>query len=350
MSYRLTGRTWARLYAGLGVAVFLLSLLHLGVQHGRMPIFHQLLFGSLMTAISLGLIGGAVWHSRNPFPGERYHRINAWSLGGAVVVSALGIASLYVGSQVVTRVELLESIQVMGSLGLALGFGFGTMEARVVETADMAARAETLETERERLEILNDLLRHYVLNGISVIVGHADQLEANTNGQNRESASIIARRADRIAHLVERISVLTKTEWRHEAVVEADIESVLVDTVEAHCRPETTISVAEDVPSMKATVGFEDGLRLLVDGITSMLVSAGTVHIGVEPDTEAISVTVQPVEIPANLREELLQPVAADIGLELYLAKKILEPAIDLRVTEPSDRELRFLLQGSFVE
>lgn len=350
MTLQLTGRTWARVYGGLGVAIFLVSLLHMTISHTQSSAYHKLIFGLLMAVISVGLIGGAIWHYRNPFPADRYRRINVWSLGGIVVVTALGLASLYVGSELVTPVELSESIQVMGSMGLALGLGFGTMEARVIETADMAARAETLETERERLEILNDLLRHYVLNGISVIAGHADQLEANTTGQNRDSARIIATRSDRIAHLVERISVLTKTEWRRETEVDAGLTTVLVETAGEECLPETEISVDDGIPEMRANVGYEDGLVILVEGITSMLESAGSVHIGTEPEREAIFVTVQPVDIPQNLREELLQPVAADIGLELYLAKKILEPAIELRVTEPSDRELRFLLEGTFVE
>lgn len=345
-SSRLTPREWAGVYAALGVVLFVLSLFHLGLLGVQISVFHRLLFGALSGGVSVGVIWGSYWHFTNPFPVERYRRISGWIVGGAVLVSAIGIATLYVGSEEVTRFELLESVHLLGSLGLGLGFAFGSLEAQVIQTADMAARAETLETERERLEILNDLLRHYVLNGISVIAGHADQLETETTGRPHRSASLITRRSHRIAHLVERISVLTKTEWLDQAEVNADLGPALEGAIKSKCHPSTAVECPTAVPKFRGHVGFEDGLMLLTESIASMIEPNGTVSIEFEAEPATVSVTAIPVTVPPNLRAELLQPVAADIGLELYLAKKILEPALQFDVHESNEHELRFTLQG----
>jgi hypothetical protein len=303
-----------------------------------------------MTAIAAGLIAGGVWHYRDPFPAAMYPRITAWIVGGGLTSTGMGAVSLYVGSEVVTAVELLESLHLLATMGLFLGLVFGTLEARVTESADAAARAETLEAERERLRILNDLLRHYVLNGVSVIGGRADLLADEVGPEAEESAQVIRDRANRIADIVERISILTKTQWRTETEIRADLEPVFRRAVRDTCAPDTDLEFEAALPPMLATVGFEDGIELLVEGLGDMLESGGQVTIGTDRSAGAITVAVRPVDVPPNLRDELLQPVASSTALELYLAKKLLEPAVELRVLESGSDEIRFALRGEFAE
>ena len=53
MALRLTGRTWARVYGGLGVAIFLVSLLHMTVSHDQSSAYHKLIFGLLMVVLGV---------------------------------------------------------------------------------------------------------------------------------------------------------------------------------------------------------------------------------------------------------------------------------------------------------
>ncbi|MFB6085944.1 MAG: hypothetical protein ABEJ84_03930 [Halodesulfurarchaeum sp.] len=338
------GKRWALAYGILGIVVFLLGLFHLGVELGSSPLVHQLVSGALTILISGGILTGALWHYRNPLPRERNRRITAWIAGGVVVVAGIGVASLFVGSEALKQSELRESLHLMGSLGLALGFAFGSLEARVIEATELAARAEILEAERERLAILNDLLRHYVLNAISVIDGHAAILERQTAGEKRDSARTIAQESDRITAVVERISLLTKTRWTREEETSADVAGVLAEAVQSRCPESTSVDLVDTGQELVGNVGFEDGLVLLAEGIRAATEREGSVSI--EGADGKIRVTAAPVTVPGSLREELMQPVATSVGLEIYLAKKVLEPAIGVDVLESDDRELIVTLTG----
>lgn len=221
------GRKWAWVYAFIGAINALAAVYHIVAAGPRSTYFHVFLYAVISFTASGIILSVAHRHYKNPLPNRRYGRLNTWFIAGGVFSTAVAVVTLYIGSDMVTQVELIETSQLLLGIGLAAGFLIGTFEAESLENADAAARADTLEEERERLKVVNDLLRHYVLNGASIIGGYAGRLESAKAGEQSESATVIKERADEMATIVDNIGVLTTIEWGDSKKVAADIGAAI---------------------------------------------------------------------------------------------------------------------------
>lgn len=340
---------WGWVYSTIGVTLILLTFIHVGFLSPVHTATHKVIFGVFAGGASVAFLYGAYWHLQNPLQRDRYWRLNAWVISGTVFIITIGMISLYIGSDFVTETELLESVHLTGTVGLSLGLAFGTLEARILEQERAAAEAETLENERQRLTLLNDLLRHYVLNGTTIILGYTETLKEEVPGDDTDALDVIQERASLMSNVVSHISVLTKTPWERSEVTNADIEAILRNRFAELVDEEATFEAIGDIPEMYANEGYEDGLVLFIEGVLRMLEPDATLTIETIPEPEGVAVTANPAKIPHGLEEELLEPVASEVGLELYLAKSILEPAIDLEFVSNGEDEVVFHLRGDFV-
>lgn len=237
----------------------------------------------------------------------------------------------------------------MGSAGLAAGLLIGTNEARALSNAEAAARATILESERERLELLNDLLRHYVLNGLTVINGFAQQIESGESQDQQEAGEVIQKHASDVANLVDQLGVLTKTDWDRREICEADIIAEIETSASAKSDGDITLSLPEDVPEMYANVGYDNGLDLLLDVLVKSMDIGGTLSANIDTEEGIFSISVQPATIPEEVIDELFEPIASEIGLKLYLARRIFEPAIELDDLSHDGNRVTIVLWGEFV-
>ena len=256
-------------------------------------------------------------------------RLAAWMGGGAVVFLGIGVVTVYLGSDVVEGHELLEVFHVNGTVGLFVGLVMGVLEARGIDRAEEAAReaarADALQEERRRSEKFNDLLRHYVLNGVSVIDGYAATLA--DRGVEGEAIDVIRKRADTMAVLVQNVNALTV-----DAQPGTDVRSITLEGVLDRAARETqndrlTITTPADPVAVRATDSFEQAVRLLLKALDSLLEADGVVVIEARRDDDVVHVCVggTPGSLSKPLRDSVFEPVTVGVGLELYLVSEFLE-------------------------
>ena len=150
-----------------------------------------------------------------------------------------------------------------------------------------------------RLEVLNRLLRHEVLNAVTVIRGYA------TLGvdDHPSAGAVIERRSDAIERTIEEVKYLTRTERRERGSTRSvGLEPVLtasVDAVRARY-PDAEISVELDDDAAVAHVRAGDRLQHVFDN----LVENAVVHTPSSAPTVVVSVSVTSASVRVRVRDD----------------------------------------------
>lgn len=308
---------------------------------------HQLIVGGLIGGSGAGLLYAGYWHAERPFLVERGPRILGWTVTSTLLFAAVGMVSLYLGSVRVRPIELFEVLHLTVAVGLATGVYVGTSHARIVDTAESAARAraraEALESERERSERLNDLLRHYVLNGVNVITGNVAELRSSIPESEQPALDAVDRRARSMTTLVEHVSSLLTTDVDPTTAATVDLVDLVNATVE-DVGPGATVTVeTPDGPTSVRTSGaLDDALYLLCDAVATVTERDGEITIRCEStgSNPTVSVAATPVDIPEPIAASPFEPVT-DVGLKFFLARQLIDGRGDLRLVDCDDDELR---------
>jgi len=173
----------ARLLVGTGRVTTLLE--------GVVPL---LLFG--------GVTYAGVVYARRRSPGFTAV-VTAWTLSivAGMVVVGLWIATL--SHLAAATLPFATLVPIVTSVGAIAGLWLGTNNAR------WRRRERALRRERERIDFLNELLRHYVLNAAQVVVGRAELVADRTDDPD---ATLIAATGRRMARHVEQMRALVPSE------------------------------------------------------------------------------------------------------------------------------------------
>ncbi|MFB6305199.1 MAG: hypothetical protein ABEH47_08535 [Haloferacaceae archaeon] len=343
--------TWARLVAALGL--LLLASVAAGALVPGTPEspVHRVADLLVVGGSGLCLLYAAYWHAERPLLGEQYPRIFGWTGVTTVLFVGIGVLTLYIGSRRVEPTELLEVLHATASVGLATGLFVGTTHARVVDAAEVAARAdaraEALAAERERAERLNDLLRHYVLNGVNVVTGHVDRLRSVVPEEDGDALDAVDRRARSMATLVQHVNSLLASERGHAAATTVDLVAA-VEAAVADVRGGPSVRVrtpGAPLPVLAAET-LDDVLDLLFDAVTSATGPGGEIDVRCEGgETHAtVTITATPVDLPEPLDDSLFEPVR-DAGMEFYLSRRLLDGYGDLRLRDADPGTLRVELR-----
>lgn len=184
--------------------------------------------------------------------------VTAWTLAvvaGMVVVAAWIATAARI---VATPVAFTTLSPVATSVGGVVGLWLGTSNARWRE------RDAALRRERERTDFLNELLRHYVLNAMQVVIGHAGAISAAVESDS-EAAAIAAdidHTSRRVARLIEQLGALAATDVDCWPV---DLAAAVEDAAESvESRPDVALTV--DAPGT-APVVADDALETLVESL-----------------------------------------------------------------------------------
>lgn len=140
------------------------------------------LFGvAFPMAISLSLVGCAVWLSRTPIA-THAPRVTGWTLVGAIVLVAVTAAQFVfqrVAGGAIQDGGVVIVVQV--SVGALLGFILGVYDAqRLATSAELLDERETANRLSRRLNVLNRVLRHDIRNTVNVIRGNAALVEGGS--------------------------------------------------------------------------------------------------------------------------------------------------------------------------
>ncbi len=212
--------------------------------------------------------------------------IGAGTMFVLVVLTLLGSASpdLSDPATVLSR-TYLSNFLIGGSVG-------GTLTG--LYAARNRRQRRTLYQQANRLEVLNRLLRHEILNSLTAIRGYA----ALSAEGNREAQGIIERRSDAIAETVEQVkylarSTLTDDSWGTPVALDDCIEASLETVRETH--PDASISVesgAADV-AVLANDRLEQALtHLLENAVVHSSSATPTARVTVDATARTARVSV----------------------------------------------------------
>lgn len=205
--------------------------------------------------VAVGIVMAATRRSRLP---DR--PIARWTLLGIGALLALAgwasVTELLAGRYF----AVLGTLLLGANLGILFGLVAGLNRAQANEKAELVERERT---HRESLAMLNHLLRHHVLNGMTVINGYTEELRED--GVAEEEAEIIERQSERIVTLVE--TVQTLVESLSESVDPKPVDAATVVDRAVETARETYPGATFEVESASVSVRADEFLRAVLDNL-----------------------------------------------------------------------------------
>ena len=166
------------------------------------------------------------------------------------------------------------------------------------DVTDRVTYEQELEHQHETLAFLNQILRHNVLNGIHVILAHADLLSEQVDDHSQASVQAIRDRGDRIADLISRVHRLNRATAAGHQLERVDVGTTLSTVVDAarSAFPEAAIDCPDELPTgltVDADAMLEEVFENLVGNALSHNDSdRSELNVDVTADGDTVTVTV----------------------------------------------------------
>jgi signal transduction histidine kinase len=332
-------RTWRRLFRARALSLVALLLVVGGVAatpyHFRNePLETVLFYGFMDVCLPLAVLAAVAFLSRSDFARPELRTITHWTL--AILAACWFLyAWSRAGDLLAGRVlgSFLSDLFLYGNLGAVFGLIAGANRARAAQNARLLERTAS---QQEALEFINHLLRHNVLNGLQVVDGYADLLEAHVDEEGERFLRAVQARNDHMAQLVDNVRVLMRTLADGVEPVPVDCTATVVHEVDVarsgHPEATFTTDVASDLNVMAdATLGavFEN---LLTNAAVHSDRAEPKVEVSAisEDDEVVVRVADDGPGIPEDLvsvylREGEQSASSTGDGLGLYLASTLTE-------------------------
>lgn len=261
---------------------------------------------------------------RTTHPEMVYSEMLRWTL--------LGLFSLggFIGGVLaVQETSLLDGLPLLlfmmgfgGTAGILIGYSRG-------QSREAEQKSTRLERQQDRIEFLNHLLRHNVLNKVAIIKGHAELLETEYDIDDPALETILDQSED-VSELVENVRVLVASFTSKSDLHPVDLSAALREEVESLAQSFGGAEVDADVPG--GLVVEADGLlrytfeNVLHNAVQHNDAETPTVEVTAERRGETVAVTVadngpgipQAVEDGVNDGE-----VTGNHGVGLYLVETL---------------------------
>ena len=211
----------------------------------------------------------------------------------------------------------------------------------VQDVSERKAYQESLEERNERMEVLNQLLRHDIRNDMAVIGGTLDLLGDHLDESGRERLDTLRSRVDHVVELTHTARNITETlSVESEETMETvsiRLDQVLADELEnaRSSYPGAEFSLAADVPavSVAATELLDSVFRnLFNNAVQHNDAETPAVHVGAEAGPETVTVTVADngPGIPDGQKESIFErgekgQASSGTGLGLYLVGALVD-------------------------
>jgi len=278
---------------------------------------------------AVGIAYGAHFLRTEPFPAERNPRILRWCIAATViwlVINLTTVATLGFTSPLV----VVAWIRGTTAFGVAVGLVVGIMEARAVTQAVAAEQArlqaEHTAHQRDLVDYVNSLLRHEVLNGINVIVGHAELL-SEADGDHARHVDPILRRSDEIQSVVREVRTAVESVDTDADPQPTDLATVVSEEVQKARDLDPEVTVELSVPDGVSVYGAGT-VGLVVGNLLSNAVEHGgdTPHVRLSANVDETHARLRVADdgpgIDSTVREGLFERPESgtgDHGYGLYL-------------------------------
>lgn len=297
------------------------------------------------------LFYGAYELARGDIPESRYGRIGQWCVSGLVGFTVLitGIAAV---AAPLTLIGVVGTMRWGASVGLGITLGIGIYDARALERTFEAgqARAEQVETERERdrLDEFASIVSHDLRNPHQVAVGRLDLAREDCDSEHLEA---VERALDRMDTIISD----TLTLARHGQSV-GETEPVELGGIVEECWG--VIQTGEgrlELEGEGRLLADPDRLRHVFENLIRNAMEHGgadvTVRIGRLEDGSGFYVEDDGPGIPADQRETMFEVGESSrmegSGFGLLIVNRMVEAhGWQVRATEGSDGGARFEITG----
>ncbi|WP_348643009.1 HAMP domain-containing sensor histidine kinase [Natronomonas gomsonensis] len=226
------------------------------------------------------------------------------------------------------------------AIGLGIGVAIGISEARAVDSAIEAERAELqaehLEAQRDLLEYLNSLLRHEVLNSVNVISGYASLLQEEHPSESRshEYGETIEEQSQDMSQVIHDVRVLLDATHGTATFDPVNLSEILREEVKKVDRTYDTAEIDASIPD-DVLVPADRLLRRVFGNLLSNAVEHNdsetpviSVTVTTTPETVRIEIADNGSGIPDTAAETLFtrpETGRPDHGVGLYLVGKLVE-------------------------
>ncbi|WP_435101949.1 sensor histidine kinase [Halarchaeum sp. P4] len=300
---------------GVGCLLLAVQAVELAVQLvGPTPLTISLVASILMSAPCAALLALGVYRlPRLQISTAFQPRILAWTLGGLLFFG--GFIALFAMISYRDPLMQLGTLRWGFSVGGGLGFLVGYLNARSVDALLEAERATVQAEEAQRqqrlLEYVNAILRHEVLNTVTVISGYAELIKDGSAEDPQEAASTIYRQSTEMASVIEDVRILTETATGETTKEPVDVTAVLADELERLRDRYPQVDVTRQLPE-EAYVRADPLLKRLFSNLLNNAVEhndADQPRVEVTVTTTGRTVTVEIADngpgIAEPTREEL---------------------------------------------
>ena len=323
-----------------GVGVGLSAIMTARILKG-FPSSIGLLFGGLFPfalAVVVAIAGLLIWRCR--LTAEQSGHVGFWWVVGTVVSTATGFALVLFEAS--SSVEAIGSTVIVAGNGTSGGLGgliVGWYDARrLAVAAERERERQQLADEREKLALVNRIVRHDIGNDLQIIAGAADALERHVEADGKDALERLQRTTNEAIDLTGRlrtfVSALEDDESDLRPVAVQQIVRTQVDNLrERH--PGATVELDEPVPNVAAQAD-----ELLATVLHNLLSNAVThndsdeprVIVTVEADSETVQIRVEDdgPGIPESEYEILFDrgehgPDSDGSGIGLYIVDMLVD-------------------------
>jgi len=290
--------------------------------------FFEALNLTVIAAVCVGLLYGGVWLYRADLRDEHKWRTALWC--GAGLVGSTAVIAFMQTNWLLEGVAPPEEWLVQQYL---VGSGTGGVAGLLVgvNNAAVLGSRRKVAAQRDSFKIINEFLRHHVLNGMQVVLGNTDLLREECDETGPERFETIETRTDAVVDLVQRVSVLMQSLAEETPLQPVELGAVVEREVDAARGRFPAARIDAEVPD-DVTVLADQLLGDVLENVLENAVEHNPreeprieVSVTTRPETVTVAVADDGPGIPDERKTEVFEPGepgprAVGKGLGLYLA------------------------------
>ncbi|MFB6129101.1 MAG: sensor histidine kinase [Halorhabdus sp.] len=298
--------------------------------------------GALIPALfGLAVVTGGTWLARSDLDGTLAAAVTVWWFLGTAfgAFTALGL----IGYQIAAGVDVTDAAIVLSGISSIGGVGgllVGRYDARSQRRRrELERERERLADERQKLALLNRIVRHDIGNDLQIISGMASHLESHVEPGGQEYLGRVQRTTEEAIQLTEQVRAFVASLGEDESStmrrlsLRRVLDTQIQNTREVYRK--ATVSVDGEIPDV--AISADELLSTLFHNLLSNAVEHNdrdypSVEVAVEHDSESVAVSIADdgPGLPEQERDRLEDvgdglDAADESGLGLYIVGMLVD-------------------------